>query len=438
MPDNWQDKVQHAPREPGVYIMKDTAGKVIYVGKAKDLRSRVRSYLNGTDARFMVPFLTSKIEIVEFIVTKTEKEALILENHLIKEHRPRYNVLFRDDKNFFSIRIDLQHNPFPRFQLVRQAKKDGARYFGPYPSSSAAKETLHFLQSIFTLRTCSDRALQNQSGRPCLEYQIKRCLAPCAGLVDSNTYGSMVRDSIAFLEGKEQRLLSDLSSRMKTAAEGLNFEEAAMLRDRMAAIATTLEKQRISSSLFKDQDVFGLYREDNQTQILVFHIRQGRLLGKKVFPLITLRAASDELLSSLITQYYDENSDIPAEIILPCSLEDREVIAEWVTDKKGKKVSLLKPKKGQAMDLLMMANNNAESIFKAERKGREATKAAVLQLKEKLGLKNLPRRIECFDISNISGKYAVGAQATLIVFADWRFFGKPCSTIDHGQGICHR
>jgi excinuclease ABC subunit C len=301
---------------------------------------------------------------------------------------------------------------------VRQVKKDGARYFGPYPSSSAAKETLDFLQSIFALRTCRDREFKNHRHRPCLEYQIKRCLAPCVGLVDSEVYGRMMRDSIVFLEGREKGLLADLSARMKKAAAELNFEEASLLRDRIAAIETTLEKQRIVSAQFKDQDIFGLYREGNQTQILVFQIRNGKLLGKNAFPLIGLAVISAEILSSLIIQYYDANIDIPAEIIIPCPLDDGAVIAEWLTDKRGKKASLRTPKQGPVRDLLMMAADNAKSMFQAGRQSRQNTEAALLQLTEILELKNRPLRIECFDISDISGKYAVGS---LVTFND----GKP-------------
>lgn len=413
MADNWQDKIKNAPRAPGVYIMKNADGKVIYTGKAKDLKSRTRAYLSNTDKRPMIPFLTAKISTVEFIVTKTEKEALILENNLIKEHRPKYNVNLRDDKAFFSIRIDTGQI-FPRFQLVRQVKKDGGRYFGPYPSSTAVKDTLHFIQPIFPLRTCGNGELKNRS-RPCLEHQIGRCAAPCIGLVNKYFYDLMVQDAIAFLEGRGKKLLADLSARMKNAAENLRFEEAIILRDRISAIQKTLETQRMASTAFKDQDVFGIYREENRTQICLLNIVQGKLLGKKSFPLIELPTSSEEILSSLIVQHYDGDVFLPGEIILPCRLEDNAVIAEWMTEKRGRSVALHAPRKGRSMDLLVMANRNAENLFKTERQDEGNIENALKLLAGKLKLKNVPRRIECFDISNISGKYAVGS---LVAFAD--------------------
>jgi len=402
-------KIKNAPARTGVYLMKDREGKILYVGKAKNLRSRVQSYFKGTDTRPMIPFLLSRIEDLDFVVTDTEKEALILENNIIKEHRPRYNVYFRDDKTYVSLRVDLRE-PFPWLQLVRRVKKDGAKYLGPYPSGLAAKGTLHFLQQVFPLRTCSDRVFR-QRRRPCIEYEIKRCLGPCVGLVTRENYQGLIMDVIAFLEGRGRGLLQDLEKRMENASGAMEFEEAARIRDRIAAIERTLEKQSIASPTMKDQDVFGLYREGSLTQIFALHIRNGNILGKNKFPLVRLAADSAEIISSLLKQYYTEGQFIPEEIIIPEEIEDRDVIEEWLWDKKGKKVSILRPQKGERSRLLRMATSNAENVFKTER-NLESEEMALKILREKLRLKRQPERVECFDISNIGGQFAVGSMVT--------------------------
>ncbi|MBI4633851.1 MAG: excinuclease ABC subunit UvrC [Deltaproteobacteria bacterium] len=412
MSDELKIKIKNVPRAPGAYLMKDAAGKVIYVGKARDLRNRVRAYFSGTDKRPMIPFLVSRIADVEFIVTGTEKEALILENNLIKEHRPKYNVIFRDDKTYFHIRID-PADRFPRFQLVRRPKKDGARCFGPYPSGGAARETLEFLQSVFLLRTCGDNELKGRK-RACLEYEIGRCLAPCAGKVDESAYRRLVEDGIAFLEGKEKTLLAGLKARMDAAATQMRFEEAAALRDRIAAIVTTLEKQRISSLTPADQDVFGLFREGDRTLVCALHVRSGRVMGKKTFPLVRSIAGTDEILSALIKQYYDGKAYIPAEIIVSVDMEDREIIGEWLSEKKGRVVAVLSPQRGQKRGLLQIAMRNAENLFRSEQLAGREPKEALRLLAEALGLKQPPARIECFDISNVGGEYAVGSMVTFV------------------------
>ena len=408
-PDFLDRKIKNAPTRTGVYLMKDREGKIIYVGKAKNLRGRVRSYFRGTDTRPMIPFLLSRIEDLDFVVTDTEKEALILENNIIKEHRPRYNVYFRDDKTYVSLRINLRE-PFPWFQLVRRVKKDGAKYLGPYPSGLAAKETLHFLQQVFPLRTCSDRVFR-QRRRPCIEYEIKRCLGPCVGLVTRESYRRLIMDVIDFLEGRGRGLLQDLERRMENASQTLEFEEAARVRDRIAAIEHTLEKQSVASSTMRDQDVFGLYREGSLTQIFALHIRSGNILGKKKFPLVRLAADSAEILSSLLKQYYSEGQFIPEEIIIPEEIEDQNVIEEWLSEKRGRKVSILRPQKGERSRVLRMATSNAENVFKTER-NLESEEMALKILREKLRLKRQPERIECFDISNIGGQFAVGSMVT--------------------------
>lgn len=409
------EKIKNAPPSPGVYLMKDGDEDVIYVGKAGNLKNRLRAYATGTDSRGMVPFLVSRVCDVDFIVTKTEKEALILENSLIKEHRPRYNVNFRDDKTFVSIRL----NPadlFPRFQLVRHPKKDGARYFGPYPSSASAKETLRFLQSVFPLRTCRDQEL-NTRKRPCLEFEIRRCLAPCSGMIDSSSYQRLALDSVAFLEGREKKLIVDLHTRMKNASAQMNFEEAAALRDRIAAIEETLEKQRVISLELTNQDVFGLYREGDLIQICILYIRNGGILGKKIFPLLKVTGNDAEILSSIVKQYYDSEVYIPEGVILPCGIDDRGVVKDWLSEKRKHRVSLSVPRRGDAMEVLKIAQNNAENAFTMEKQSGQTEEAQSI-LARVLQLKNQPVRVECFDISNIGGRYAVGA---MVAFVD----GKP-------------
>ncbi|MBA4423534.1 MAG: excinuclease ABC subunit C [Syntrophus sp. (in: bacteria)] len=410
MTGDLDSKVKHAPRSPGVYLMKDGEGEILYVGKARDLKARIRAYFARTDSRAMIPFLVSRVQDLEFIITGTEKEALILENNLIKEHRPRYNVDFRDDKSYYHIRID-PSEPFARFQLVRRPKKDGARCFGPYPSSAAARETLRFLQTIFPLRTCRDQELKGRR-RPCLEHEIGRCSAPCVGRIDSAAYQRLVKDGITFLEGRERALVGDLRARMDEAAEGLRFEAAAALRDRIAAIEKTIERQRIFSLTSRNQDIFGLYREGDLTQVSAHFIRNGRMIGQKTFPLIRLRAGSGELLSSLLKRYYDGVADIPDDIVIPEGLEDGDVMVEWLTEKRGRGVALVTPKRGETLALLEIARRNAESAFRTARLATDRPTETLPLLEEKLDLRHVPFRIECFDISNIGGRYAVGSMVT--------------------------
>ena len=405
-----QEKIRNAPTRSGVYLMKDGDGRVIYVGKAKSLRARVRAYFGGTDSRRMIPFLVSRIEDMEFIVTDTEKEALILENNLIKKHRPRYNVNLRDDKNFYSLRVDTTQD-FPRFQLVRRIKKDGARYFGPYSSSASVKETLHYLHRIFPLRTCKDSEFRRRT-RPCMEFQIKRCLAPCCGLFTASQYRKIVTEATLFLEGRSGRLVRQLRSRMERASEGLDFEEAARIRNKISAIETTLEKQRIVSPSFKDQDVFGLLRAEDRLQLYAIHVRKGAIIGQRSFPLVKTRMDTAEALSSLLKQYYNTGVTVPREIIVPERMEDAMIIEQWLTEKRGGMVSLVVPRRGNNKALLAMALSNAEQALRAAEKRETESEGVLEDLESYLMLKKVPHRIECFDISNIGGRYAVGSLVT--------------------------
>jgi len=405
-----QEKIKTAPGCPGVYLMKDRDGRVIYVGKAKNLHARVRSYFGGTDSRRMIPFLVSRIKDVEFIVTDTEKEALILENSLIKKHRPRYNINLRDDKNFYSIRIDTAE-AFPRFELVRRVKKDGARYFGPYSSSASVKETFYYLHRIFPLRTCRDLEFKTRK-RPCIEFQIKRCLAPCCGLVADRDYRKIVEDAVLFIEGRAGKLARQLRSQMDRAAAGLDFEEAARIRDRIGAIETTLERQRMVSASFKDQDVFGIYREGNRIQVYAIHVRSGAVIGQRRFPPLKTEMESSGALSSLLKQYYNAGVTVPGEIIVPEHMEDARIIEQWLAEKRGGKVSVVVPRRGDRKALLAMAQSNAEAALMAEKKLEADNEGTLETLAECLLLKKMPCRIECFDISNIGGKYAVGSMVS--------------------------
>ncbi|MBW2637543.1 MAG: excinuclease ABC subunit C, partial [Deltaproteobacteria bacterium] len=338
MEENLLEKMaKGAPARPGVYLMKDKDGAVIYVGKARNLRARVRSYIGAKDTRPMVPFLISRANDLEFVVTGTEKEALILENNLIKKNRPRYNVTLRDDKNYFSIRVD-PGEEYPRLDLVRRMKNDGARYFGPYSSSQAVKETLRSIQKVFPLRTCKERAFRKRT-RPCIEHEIKRCSGPCCDHISSSDYKKILFDAILFLEGREKKLISDLRLRMKRASKELNYEEAAALRDSINAIEKTLERQQVVSASFKDQDIFGLFRAGNRTQIYALHVRKGKIIGQRKFPLFKTRAGSPEIVSSFLKQYYDSEVTIPEEVIIPEEIEDGDVVGEWMRDKRRKKVS---------------------------------------------------------------------------------------------------
>ncbi|MEA3486287.1 MAG: excinuclease ABC subunit UvrC [Thermodesulfobacteriota bacterium] len=402
-----EEKIKNAPGCPGVYLMKNMDDRVIYVGKAKNLHARVRSYWGGMDSRRMIPFLVSRIRDVEFIVTETEKEALILENNLIKKYKPKYNINLRDDKNFYSIRIDTKED-FPRFQLVRRVKKDGARYFGPYSSGASVKETFQYLHRIFPLRTCRDLEFKTRK-RPCMEFQIKRCLAPCCGLVTDRDYRKIVAEAVLFMEGRGGKLVRQLRSRMDRAAEGLDFEEAARIRDKISAIEATLEKQRIVSTSFKDQDIFGLCRTGDRIQVYAIYVRKGAIIGQRKFPLMKTGMESSEALSSLLKQYYNGGATIPGELIIPEHMEDTEIIEQWLTEKKSGKVSLILPRRGDKKALLDMALSNTENALQSEEKLEADNERTLEDLAKSLLLKKTPRRIECFDISNIGGKYAVGS-----------------------------
>lgn len=407
-----EEKLSNLPSQPGVYLMRDKGGKVIYVGKAKDLRGRVRAYFHRGDGRSHVEFLVRRIHDLETLVTQNEKEALILENNLIKQYKPRYNIRLKDDKSYLSIKVTTNH-PWPRIFATRKIVKDGNRYFGPFSSAIAARETLEIIERHFLLRNCTDYNFRNRS-RPCLQFQIKRCLGPCVLPVDSKEYQEQVRQAMLFIEGKRHELLDELRAKMQAKADALEFEAAAKIRDQMQAVERTLEKQRMVSHWGADQDIFGIYREGGFIEVQVLFVRQGKLTGNQAYSLENLEFSDEQVMESLLTQFYQGERFIPDEVLLPVEVEDQEVREEYLSERKGKKVFFLCPRRGDKRQLVEMATQNARQSFFERHDQEKEREKMLLELQEKLHLKQYPHRIECFDISTIHGSHAVGSMVTFL------------------------
>ncbi|UCD84761.1 MAG: excinuclease ABC subunit UvrC [Deltaproteobacteria bacterium] len=404
--------VENLPDAPGVYLMKDKRDAVIYIGKAKNLKNRVRSYfLPRGDLNYKSQFLLSRVVDIDYLATDTEKEALILENTLIKRHRPKYNIRLRDDKTYVNLKLDIKH-PFPRISIVRRPRRDGSLIFGPYSSVHAVRETLGLVNKLFPLRTCTDSMLKNRS-RACLQYQIKRCLAPCLNLVDKQTYRELVKEVILFLEGKSRELTGLLKEKMRKASEALDFEEAARIRDQLQSIETTLEKQKVVSTKGRDQDIFAYFRQGGLMEIHTLFVRQGQLIGSSSYHFIEPKLTEEEVFSSFIKQFYHQERFIPEETILPIKIDDSRLIEELLQEKKGEKIRIIVPQRGERLKLLELARQNAEFALKGSQDYEHSREKSLIELKSQLGLRNLPGWIECFDISNIAGSQAVGS---MVVF----------------------
>ncbi len=409
------EKLSHLPDKPGVYLMKDAGGRIIYVGKAVNLKNRVRSYFQTSRAHSPKTLaLVARIADLEFIVTASEIEALILECNLIKKHRPKYNISLRDDKSFPYVKVTV-NEPYPQVFVTRRVVKDGARYFGPYTDAGAIHATIALLRRLFPLRTC--RKLD--APRPCLQHHIKRCLAPCAGKVDEKTYGEMIRAVLLLLEGRSDDVVRELRRRMAEAAANLEFERAARLRDQLASVEKVVEKQNIVTGA-GDQDAIGLARSAAGTCAQVFFIRSGKLVGREHF---LLTGGEDEedtaVLAAFVKQYYSQAAFIPREVLLPEALPEQELLAEWLGGLKGGRVRVEAPKRGTKRDLVTMAADNAAVVLdeQAARLAADTgrTAGAVAELAAYLGLPAPPARIECFDISHIQGAETV---ASMVVFED--------------------
>ena len=401
-------KIAHLPTNSGVYLFKDKKGTILYVGKAGDIKHRVSSYFQkreGKDAKTLA--MLEKVVEIDTIVTDTEKEAFILENNLIKTHRPQYNVKLRDDKNYPCLKLALEEE-YPTLCIVRRIKKDRSLYFGPYPSATSLKETLKLIRRLFPIRTCLDTKFSSRL-RPCINYEMGRCLGPCCDKTDPAQYREVVTQVRLFLEGKNRDLVENLRRRMKEESENLHFEAAAKIRDQIEHIEKVIEKQKIVSSEFVDQDVIGFHRQNHTLVIHPLFIRAGKLLGGKGFTFSSSGLPDEEVLSSFLRQYYREGKFIPEQILLPTTIPEQDKVEKWLTELRGKRVQVLVPARGDKRQLLQMAGENAEKYLRSQEEMERDQEKFLETLKEKLHLKRVPRRIEAFDISNIQGRYAVGS-----------------------------
>ena len=411
-----QDKLAMVTSGPGVYVMKDAEDRVIYVGKARNLKKRLASYFTRYRPGPLHPdiktgILVKKISYFETIITDTEKEALILESNLIKRYRPRYNVILKDDKRYPCLRLNLT-NPYPNLTVVRKIKKDGDLYFGPFASSATVRETLKIIHKTFKLRKCKTKDFKNRS-RPCINYQMEACLAPCCLDVDKNRYHEIVKEVILFLNGRTPDLIQKIKKKMISAANKQDYEKAAVLRDKMFALEEVIEKQVAVTNDFKDRDVIGIAGSHEHSMITVLFVRGGFLLGTRHFNFSEIMSTEEEMIGAFIRQYYEKAPFVPKEVLIPTQLEDASLLEELLSSIKGKKVSILGPKKGEKLRLVKLASQNAENRLKEFLASAATDMEILIQLKKRLKMDKVPQRIECFDISSISGTEAV---AGMVVF----------------------
>jgi excinuclease ABC subunit C len=416
-------RLKSVPTRPGCYLFKNADGEILYVGKAASLRSRLRSYFVPLEQQPVKGrVMMAQAEDFDFIVTDSEMEALILENNLIKEKRPKYNIVLKDDKQYPYICVVLQE-PYPRVIRVRSVRKDGNAYFGPYTDSGALNETLSVLKKLFPYRSC-DLVIPDEVDRPgpvidrpCLEYFIKRCVAPCVRYASREEYRRIIDQVLLFLQGKHNEVLSQLRSQMARAAEDLDFERAAQTRDQIAAVERVIERQKITSIRAVDQDIIALAMEDTEACVEIFHVRQGKIVAQDHYLLASAQSEAPETLSSFLKLYYERAAHVPRELMLQHDIEDEELIKQWLASLRGGPVAISVPRIGPKRRLVeMVAANALEALEQHKQRwlnDQQKTTGALLELQEVLGLERPPNRIECYDISNIQGTSAVGS---MIVF----------------------
>ena len=404
---NIEEELKKLPDKPGVYIMHDKEDKIIYVGKAISLRKRVRQYFRKNNKTKRIENMVSLIDHFEYIVVDNEAEALILECNLIKKNRPKFNVLLKDDKTYPYIKIDVKSD-FPNVVITRRLINDGSKYFGPYANPGAAKEMVDFIKQKYKIRQCRNF---KSTARPCLNYHIKRCLAPCVGYISKEEYRKQIDEIISLLEGKIDKILKELQIEMEKASKNLDFEKAAYLRDRKQAIERVSEKQKVSNISENNIDVIGMYKSDIDVCIEIFFVRGSKMVGREHYFFPELKDMDNkEILSGFIKQYYLDNPNIPSKIMLREELEDKEAIENWLSTELGKKVELKSPKKGEKLRFVEMAELNSKVTLENKEKDKSEI---LLELKKVLNMDKIPRKIETYDISNISGEHMVAAMCVL-------------------------
>ena len=416
---NFADQLKALPTRPGVYLMKSAAGEVIYVGKAANLKNRVRSYFGapaGLEPK--TRRLVQNIADFEFIVTSNEQEALILEATLVKQYQPHFNIRLKDDKHYPYLKVDLA-DPWPRVYITRRVEEDGARYFGPYASSSSVRMTLDLVKKLFPWRSCT-KTITGNDPRPCLDYYIKRCIAPCTSYCTKEEYDAVIQQVILFLDGRTDEVLENLTDKMTDAAERFDYEQAAMYRDQIEAIGKVTERQQMATTKPVDMDVFGLARDEDEACVQVFFVRGTKVVGRDHFMLQGVREESDaQVLGSFLEQFYGSAVYIPRDILLPARPGEAPLIMLWLSGRRGKQVHITVPQKGERRKLVDLANENARQALEMNRVKWLAdagkTRAALEELQDELGLPTIPRRIECYDVSNIQGTSSV---ASMVVFLD--------------------
>ncbi len=417
MSEDLQSKLDGVSGQPGVYLMKDASGQVIYVGKAANLKKRLASYFQRpkhTDIKTGI--LVKKIDHFDTIITGAEQEALILEANLIRKHKPRYNVILKDDKRFLSLCINVK-DPFPNLTLARKIEKNGDLYFGPYASAGAVRQTLKFINKTFKMRKCQNKKLKKRE-RPCLNHQMGACLAPCCLPVNREVYRKIVNEVMMFLKGRTPALIQKIKREMLTLAAKQDYEQAAQLRDRMFALERILEQQVVVASDMQDRDVIGMARSGDYTLITLLFVRAGKLLGKRNFEFTQVLSTDADMIGSFMRQYYEKTPFIPSEILTPVKVEDARLSEVRFRELKGKKVSIHSPQRGEKVKLIEMAQNNAANALKEMLDALAAEADLLMRLRDRLGLSRIPWRVECFDNSNLGGTQPV---AGMVVFEK----GKP-------------